>query len=207
MTLLFKKNRVLYTVATAFFAALVSPVYAANDGKLGLCTSCHSKDVDHTILVYPELTGMHTEYIMKQMLDFKSGKRKSLFMEPISTQVDEKDIVAIANYYSAQPRVPGAVRDAALAKQGEKIFASGFAGKMDACAKCHGNEGEGTAKYPRLNGQHPKYLVQQLQDFKNGVRNNDNNNEMSKIAKQLSEQDMAALAEYIFALKEEPLYE
>lgn len=205
--MLFTKNSLLRVLIVSILGLLLTPVYAAEDDKAKLCTSCHSKDVNHSLLVYPELTGLHPDYFIKQMRDFKSGKRKSLFMEPISTQVEDKDFLAIANYFSAQPRVPGAVRDAALAKQGKKIFDSGYPGKMDACVKCHGNEGEGTAKYPRLNGQHPKYLVQQLQDFKNGVRNNDNNNEMSNVAKQLSDADMLALAEYIFALVEEELFE
>ena len=78
---------------------------------------------------------------------------------------------------------------------------------MDACTKCHGNEGEGTSKYPRLNGQHPQYVVQELKNFKSGKRSNDANEEMRKIARQLSESDMQAVAHYLASLKEEMLEE
>ncbi len=42
------------------------------------------------------------------------------------------------------------------------------------CATCHGKNGEGNPTYdaPRLQGQHPWYLIRQLQDFRMGYRGN-----------------------------------
>ncbi len=200
-------NHFFQTMVGLFLISMLSPTYAADNEKVKLCTACHSKDIANASFAYPDLNGLHPEYIIKQMKDFKSNKRASLFMGPLSTQVEDKDLEAIANYFSALPRISDNTVDLNLAKQGEKIFNSGFPGRMDACTKCHGNEGEGTAKYPRINGQHPQYLVQELKRFKSGERNNDINEEMRKIARQLTELEMSALAQYITGLKEEELQE
>lgn len=199
--------RLLQMLIGLFLISTLSPSYAAENEKVKLCIACHSKDIANASFAYPDLNGLHPEYIIKQMKDFKSNKRASLFMGPLSTQVEDKDLEAIANYFSALPRIPDNAVDQNLAKQGEKIFNSGFPGRMDACTKCHGNEGEGTAKYPRINAQHPQYLVQELKRFKSGERNNDANEEMRKIARQLNEAEMSALAQYITGLKEEELQE
>ncbi|NOT66271.1 MAG: cytochrome c4 [Methylotenera sp.] len=192
-------------------ALMVSPSYASDatrsdhewQEKINLCTSCHTVDGNSATPDYPKLSGLHTDYIVKQLTDFKAGKRTSLFMGPIITQIEEKEFKALAEYFSAKKRVPEVAVASELAAQGKKIFESGFVGRVDACSKCHGNEGEGTKTYPRLNGQHSKYIVSQLQNLKSGARSNDNNEEMRKVAKQLSEPEMKAVAEYIASLKEE----
>ena len=56
------------------------------------------------------------------------------------------------------------------------------------CVACHTFDGSrGLAANPILQGQHPEYLVKQLQEFKSGVRNNAI---MKGFAATLSEQDM-----------------
>jgi cytochrome c553 len=65
-----------------------------------------------------------------------------------------------------------------------------------ACQSCHGKEGKGnpTAKFPRLAGQNPEYMVKQLKDFASGDRANYPT--MANIAKGMSEQDMKNVAAY-----------
>lgn len=66
--------------------------------------------------------------------------------------------------------------------------------KAAACAACHGAGGNSTnPEWPKLAGQHPKYLEKQLNDFKAGRRVNAL---MSGMAAPLSEQDMGDLAAY-----------
>ena len=56
------------------------------------------------------------------------------------------------------------------------------------CVACHTFDGSrGLAANPILQGQHPEYLVKELQEFKSGVRNNAI---MKGFAATLSEQDM-----------------
>lgn len=66
--------------------------------------------------------------------------------------------------------------------------------KSVTCAACHGEDGNSPSKlYPKLAGQHPGYLVKQLQQFKNGERENAI---MMGMAAILSEEDMRDLAAY-----------
>ena len=60
------------------------------------------------------------------------------------------------------------------------------------CAVCHGVDGNSMNPiWPNLAGQHAAYIVRQLQDFKEGERNNA---QMSPMAANLSEEDMQHLA-------------
>ena len=67
--------------------------------------------------------------------------------------------------------------------------------KSAVCAACHGVDGNSGANplWPKLAGQHPGYIIQQLQDFKAGKRTD---TMMAPMAAPLSEEDMADLAAY-----------
>jgi cytochrome c553 len=65
----------------------------------------------------------------------------------------------------------------------------------EACAACHGPEGNkpNTPETPRLGGQQYGYLVQALNDYRNGTRDNP---VMSAMAKPLTEKEIRELAGY-----------
>jgi cytochrome c553 len=65
------------------------------------------------------------------------------------------------------------------------------------CLGCHGANAVGNGQYPRLAGQRPDYLANQLANFKAGARKNA---QMQAIANTLSEEDMQALAAYFSGL-------
>lgn len=80
--------------------------------------------------------------------------------------------------------------------------------KSQVCAACHGPNGESpTDMYPHLAGQHEKYLLKQLKDFKlaseTGGEEGRNNPIMMGQVASLSEQDMADLAAF-YASKDSP---
>lgn len=79
------------------------------------------------------------------------------------------------------------------------------AGKAKAavCASCHGIDGNGGADpaWPKLAGQIPEYLIEQLDAFKTGKRKSPI---MSPMAAPLSEQDMKDLAAYYAAQEPKP---
>jgi cytochrome c553 len=79
-----------------------------------------------------------------------------------------------------------------------RASASDDAGKKkadEACASCHGPEGNKpiTPETPRLGGQQYGYLVQALNDYRNGTRDNPL---MSAMAKPLTEKEIRELAGY-----------
>lgn len=82
--------------------------------------------------------------------------------------------------------------------QGESAFERGSveAGqqKSQTCAACHGPDGNSvTPEWPSLAGQHPAYIVNQLQAYKNGERQDPG---MVGFAATLTEEDMWDIAAY-----------
>lgn len=75
-----------------------------------------------------------------------------------------------------------------------------FAGRGDiwACASCHGDLGQGGQNTPRLAGQPAQYLAKQLNDFREGTRQNES---MQMIAAGLDGAEIAALGEYFATLR------
>jgi cytochrome c553 len=79
-----------------------------------------------------------------------------------------------------------------------RASASDEAGKKkadEACAACHGTEGNKptTPETPRIGGQQYGYLVQALNDYRKGTRDNP---VMSAMAKPLTEKEIRELAGY-----------
>ena len=72
---------------------------------------------------------------------------------------------------------------------------------MPACASCHGPNGAGIpVQFPRLAGQHGEYTLAELKKFRSGERTNDAAKMMRVIATKMTDQEMAAVAEYISGL-------
>ena len=77
--------------------------------------------------------------------------------------------------------------------------------KSQTCVACHGADGNSQlAMYPKLAGQHAKYIEKQLRDLKLGMTSNGKQGRMdpvmSGMAMPLSEQDMQDLAAYYASL-------
>ena len=71
--------------------------------------------------------------------------------------------------------------------------------KSAMCLACHGADGNSPApNFPKLAGQHPDYLVKQLNEFKGGERTDAT---MNARAAALGEQDMADIAAFYAAQK------
>jgi cytochrome c553 len=74
------------------------------------------------------------------------------------------------------------------------------AGKAAAtsCAMCHGAEGEGNQRGPKLAGEDPVKFIQAMDDYKSGKRDSPM---MKNLATQLTPGDTADLAAYYASLK------
>jgi len=72
--------------------------------------------------------------------------------------------------------------------------------KSVTCLACHGPDGNSpNPTWPKLAGQHPVYILKQLQAFKSGERKNDL---MSPMAMPLEDADMVNLAAYFSSQKQ-----
>jgi len=93
--------------------------------------------------------------------------------------------------------VPIALLVAALAGAGAAAQTS--PPKAVVCAACHGVTGNSAiTTIPNLAGQTARYLYLQLRDFQEGRRNNE---QMTPVVKDLSRDDMRALADWFAAQK------
>jgi cytochrome c553 len=172
------------------------------------CAACHMADGNSVIPSNPILAGQHPEYLNKQLMNFKpqngkAAERNNGIMAGMVANLSSDDMQDLAAYFSSQKAKPRAAQDATLAKQGEGIYRGGVAAKgIAACASCHSPNGAGLpVQFPRLAGQHTKYTTAQLKAFRSGQRANDPAQMMRMVAAKLSDQEIAAVAEYIAGLR------
>ena len=175
---------------------------AAKGGALygAVCTSCHGADGNSGAPIYPKLAQQHPEYIAKQLVEYKSGKRANAIMSGLAASLSEEDTRNIGAFLASKTSKPGFAKDKDLATLGEKIYRGGIADRqIPACAGCHSPTGAGIpSQYPRLAGQHAEYTTSQLTQFRDGVRLN--NLQMSQVAAKLNDKEIKALADYIAGL-------
>lgn len=73
---------------------------------------------------------------------------------------------------------------------------------QERCASCHGPDGNSPVPtFPKLAGQHADYLLHELKEYKENHRQSEM---MQPVAKELSEEDMVALATFLAAQKPSP---
>jgi cytochrome c553 len=169
-----------------------------------VCAACHAADGNSIIAANPKLAGQHPEYLARQLAAFKENKdRKNPIMLGFAGALSPADVANLAAYFSEQKPKEGVARSAATVKMGEKIYRAGIADKaIAACAGCHGPAGSGIpSQYPRLAGQWGDYTRAQLMAFRAGERKNDPAGAMRGVAAKLSDQEIAAVADYIAGLK------
>ena len=176
---------------------------AAKGGALygAVCTSCHGADGNSGAPIYPKLAQQHPEYITKQLVEYKSGKRANAIMSGLAASLSEDDARNIGAFLATKTSKPGFAKDKDLATLGEKIYRGGIADRqIPACSGCHSPTGAGIpSQYPRLSGQHAEYTTSQLTQFRDGVRLN--NLQMSQVAAKLNDKEIKALSDYIAGLK------
>ena len=179
---------------------------AANGQKIAtqVCAACHGADGNSTIAANPRLAGQHAEYLAKQLRDFKANKdRKNAIMYGFASSLSASDIRDLAAHYAAQKPRPGAAQDKELVALGQKLYRGGNATTgVPACAACHGPNGSGIpSQYPRLAGQFAEYTTAQIRAFRSSERANDGNQIMRMIAARLTDQEVAAVAQYAAGLR------
>jgi cytochrome c553 len=172
---------------------------AAEEKAVNLCSTCHGPRGISSSPEFPILAAQHTGYLAAQIDAFRKQARAEKdahdFMWGIAGRLDEKIINGIAAYYAAQPRAPARTDDPALVAKGKELFDKGLLDRgIPACATCHGANGEGIADFPRLAGQHAKYVAKQLTYIQTLTRAAP---VMHGIVKDLTPDEMQAVAAYV----------
>jgi cytochrome c553 len=134
------------------------------------CVSCHGADGGgETNGSTPRIAGQHYRVLVKQLVDFRYGKRWDFRMEGMADRHHLKgpqDIADVAVYVSGltQPGSRG-IGSGEFAEEGNRIYTAH-------CRSCHGAgaDGDPARGVPRLAGQHYAYLMRQMYDAVDGRR-------------------------------------
>ncbi len=200
----------LFALAVASVTALSHAQEAKGDveagkQKIAMCIGCHgipgyqaSFPEVHKV---PMISGQSGKYIAAALVAYQKGDRKHPTMRGIAETLSEQDIADVSAYYeqhgkavelAAKPKREPSVQVAALLQKG-------------ACVSCHGDN---FAKpidpsYPKIAGQHADYLFVALKSYKVEKNNNlgRSNAIMAGIAKQFTNAELKALANYIGAVE------
>ena len=165
------------------------------------CLACHTADGTRGLPANPILQGQHPEYLVKQLAEFKSGKRKNAVMAGMAANLSEEDMKHLAAFYASKSAKTGFAKVKDSVVLGEQIYRGGIASKaVPACAGCHSPNGAGIpAQYPRVGSQHGDYSEAQLLAFRSGLRGN--SAQMSTIANKMNEREIKAVADYMAGLR------
>jgi cytochrome c553 len=134
------------------------------------CTQCHGPrgggDPNGST---PRIAGQHYRVIVKQLVDFRYGKRWDFRMEGMADRhhlTSAQEIADVAAFVSALDR-PGdqGLGSGEGSARGQAIYAG-------QCQSCHGPDaaGDDATATPRLAGQHYGYLLRQMYDAVDGRR-------------------------------------
>jgi cytochrome c553 len=172
---------------------------AAEEKAVNLCSTCHGPRGVSTSPEFPILAAQRKGYLEAQIDAFRKRTRAEKdahdFMWGIAGNLDEAIIGSIAAYYASQPPAPGRSDDPALIAKGKELFDKGVPDRgIPACMACHGADAAGVADFPRLAGQHAKYVVKQLNYIQSLVRAAP---VMHGIVKDLAPAEIQAVAAYV----------
>lgn len=203
----------LTVVSTALAQPAGDPVLGkqiALQGGNGVqaCATCHGQHgAGQDQSGFPRLAGLNPNYLFKQIQDFKDGRRRpNTVMQAIAKSLSDQTARDAIAYYASQeltltprPQTPDQHND----KLGEQIVMHGNWDKnIPACIACHGPQAVGVGvNFPRLAGQQPSYIINQIKDWKNGSRKNDPQNLMRVIAERLSPEETKAAAYYLSSIQ------
>ena len=181
---------------------MVKPDLAKGSAAYGqVCVACHAADGNSTTPENPKLAAQHPEYLAKQLMEFKSGKRDNAIMKGFAAALSDEDMTNISYWLADQKAKEGFATEKDLVRLGERIYRGGIADRqIAACAGCHSPNGAGIpAQYPRLAGQHAGYTVTQLNAFRSGARKN--SVQMTGVAVKMNDMEIKAVSDYIAGLR------
>ena len=184
-------------------SAMAAGDAAAGEAKAAACFGCHMPDGNSVVDQFPKLAGQHEKYSTKQLIAFKSMKRKNDIMLGMAAALSDQDMADLGAYFASKAVTPGVADDSKVAL-GKDVYRGGnMTAGVPACMGCHGPAGEGNpaAGYPSLRGQHVAYTLAQLNAFRSGARDNDPASMMRSVVARMSTEEIEAVANYIAIMK------
>ena len=203
----------LVACATSLAQAQSAPAAPANpkslEAKVAMCVGCHGiigyKASFPEVYRVPKIAGQNAKYIAAALNAYKTGERKHPTMRGIAESLSEQDISDIAKYYEGL----GAASRHTLGDKPDHEPNAQVAGLIQkaACFSCHGANLSKPIDpgYPKISGQYADYVFVALKAYKttDNPTVGRNNGVMGAIAKQFSNAELKALADYVGSLDSE----
>lgn len=150
------------------------------------CFGCHGIDGYRNAYPsyrVPKLGGQKAGYIETALKAYRAGDRSHPTMQAQGGSLSDDDIAVLAAYFQGEE----AALDHVTSDRVKDIPAAAT------CLACHGGGVTGLMPIPpTLSGQEESYIIQALNQYKNGERKN---NVMTAFAAALTDADIAAIAE------------
>lgn len=199
---------VMRLLILTIIALLISPAIFAGDSMRGakiaeMCFGCHGKNGNPIRYSFPQLAGQSEEYMLNRLFNFKDGNGNSNVMKKVTENLSIQQLSDLASYFSQQSSKKFLIKKNKRIIDGEKIYNHGRG--FTPCAVCHGDNGTSLddVNMPILSLQHPRYIARRLRHFKSsdlGVESTFADIIMSPIAKQLTDNEIRSVADYINSL-------
>ncbi len=197
-------------LALTLAASLPAQAQVAGDaqagaGKVAMCIGCHGivgyQSSFPEVYKVPKISGQNAKYIETVLDGYRKGDRKHPSMRSIAITLTDQDIADVAAYYAQHGKVDGA---AELPAPREPSAQVGQLLQKGACVSCHGDNFSKSIdpSYPKLAGQHPDYLYAALRAYRDNTNHTwgRSNPVMAGMAKQFSNAELKAMAQYIGSL-------
>jgi len=161
---------------------------------LGLnCTMCHGAQGTSTSDA-PNLAGQYPEVLIKQLIDFRSGKRASPTMQALAQSLSDRDVRELAAFFSYLPKARTAPTTydeslPPLVRVGAPLR------NIAPCISCHGGVDQKLGA-PWIEGMPKQYLVAQLKAFRDGGRGNDAEAQMRNVARAMRDDEIDSVSTF-----------
>lgn len=164
------------------------------------CAGCHGMDGNSPVLTFPKLAGLHPQYLLHEMYEYREHHRNNEMMSPLVQDLSDADMANLALYFAAQKPTPATVTEPGLLTLGKKIYLEGNPDSgLPSCDGCHETDGVGSDRFPRLAGQNPEYVLEQFRLYASGNRKY-GKKVMRTVAERITEQEAKAVAQYIASM-------
>jgi len=178
-------------------AISVQPANASGDAERGktsayTCLGCHGiEGYRNAYPSYrvPKLGGQKAAYLVAAVQGYRDGVREHPTMQAQATSLSDRDIEDIAAYLASlnSDTVEGG------GSQDTSLEAAAT------CVACHGQNGISVSPaWPSLAGQHEDYLIESLNQYRNGIRKEA---VMTQMAAPLTDADVTLLARFYSRLE------
>ncbi|MDQ2076224.1 cytochrome c [Marinimicrobium sp. ABcell2] len=224
------KQLVKHLLPALGFLVLAQAALAGNPDagaeKVAICAACHGPDGNSPSSAFPHIAGLGERYLLAQLRDIRAWDRETdpelkattgravPEMTGMMRNLSDQDLADIAAFYDQQVMQLAGSQEKEVRiytgelvdslELGERVYRAGnLESGVPSCMGCHAPDGSGNppAGFPRLGGQHPEYIADQLRAFRSGERTNDGDTMMMRLtARNMTDAEIDAVANYIGGL-------